>query len=438
MKPTKGQLLIVGIALALILVLVLLFMGIIPGLRSTTKENTVSGQITVWGVFDSGEAMTETLIADFNAVYPSIAVTYKQIDERTYEQDLVNALAAGEGPDVFMIHNSWLSKHYTKIRPFTNAEFSPKMVSDFFPQVVSKDFVKDGQVYALPLYVDTLVLYYNQNMLDNAGIAEPPQTWTELINMIPRLRKVDQIGRIEQAAIALGGSEKNINQASDILSLMMLQENTPMVSDTGTEALFSATEGLKALNLYTSFANPRNSQYTWDPGFVYSLDGFTQEDIAMMINYGYQRDILRQRNPFLNFAIVPMLQKSLDGDIVNYADYWGLAVAKSSQQSQPAEIFVNFVTTDPTASTNYLNRTNRSPALRSVIRSVGKDPELKIFASQALTATSWKQPDASAVESIFSEMIDFVITGRLPADRALRQADEKVTELLRKLTGTRE
>lgn len=435
MRPTKGQIVIVGIVLAIILALVLLFSGLIPGLRSTTKQNAVSGALTVWGVFDSGEVMTETLIADFNAAYPGVAISYRQIDERNYEQDLVNALAAGEGPDVFMIHNTWLAKHYSKIRPFTDLEFSTKMLSEIFPQVVLKDFVKDGAVYALPLYIDSLALYYNQNMLDNAGIAEPPKTWGELVEMIPRLRKVDQLGRIEQAAVALGGSEKNINQASDLLALLMFQEETPMVSDTGTEALFSSTPGLKALNFYTSFANPRNTQYTWDPGFVYSLDGFVQEDIAMIFSYGYQAEILRQRNPFLNFAIVPMLQKSVDGDIVNYADYWGFAIAKSSTQTEAANLFTIFTTTSGTAQTNYLNRTNRSPALRSIIRNVTQDPELRIFAGQALTANSWPQPDASAVESIFSEMIDLVITGRLPADRALRQGDEKVTELLRRAAG---
>ena len=430
MKLSKIQIAFIGIVLLILLSVVLLFTGVIPGLRSTTQDKSVRGAITVWGVFDDDKEIGETLITDFRAAYPGVSVQYLQLDERSYEQDLVNALAAGEGPDVFMIHNTWLSKHKPKIRPLTT--ITSQTFASLFPQVATNDFVADSLVYASPLYIDSLALFYNQTMLDAAGIAQPPKTWNDLITIIPRLRRVDERGRIEQAAVAIGGSEDNINQATDLLSILMFQEGASMINNAGTSADFSQSGGTKALDFYTSFANPRNPQYTWNPDYFYSLDGFVQEKIAMIFNYGYQAEVLRERNPFLNFVVTPMLQQNLEDQAINYADYWGFAVAKSSPQPAVAELFTTFTTMNEGPIGNYLLRTDRSPALRSVISRSTNSENIGVFATQALTAQSWPQPDMAAVENIFSEAIDLVVGGKLPTNRAIRQAEEEITQLLQK------
>ena len=46
----------------------------------------------------------------------------------SYENDLRDALAAGNGPDVFLIHNSWLTKHQDKLSPAPDSVLTPKQV----------------------------------------------------------------------------------------------------------------------------------------------------------------------------------------------------------------------------------------------------------------------------------------------------------------------
>ena len=58
------------------------------------------------------------------------------------------------------------------------------------------------------------------------------------------------------------------------------------------------------------------------------------------------------------------------------------------------------------------------------------DPDLGVFAVQAISARSWYQIDSSAVETIFAEMIDNVNYGRLSVRDALEAAENKVNVLM--------
>lgn len=69
-----------------------------------------------WGVFGDAEAYQEQ-IALFEKLNPSTKIVYERKPEDTYEQELIDALAAGRGPDIFLIHNSWLLKHRPKLAP---------------------------------------------------------------------------------------------------------------------------------------------------------------------------------------------------------------------------------------------------------------------------------------------------------------------------------
>ena len=85
-----------------------------------------------------------------------------------FEDLLVNEIAEGEGLGYFYLHNTWLPRHIKKIVPLQSETLIPEKFTEIFANVSKQDFVqpdpKDGaqKIYALPLYVDTLALYYNK------------------------------------------------------------------------------------------------------------------------------------------------------------------------------------------------------------------------------------------------------------------------------------
>ncbi len=422
------RLLITFGVLALVAVFfVLVFTGIIPGLRQDVTANKVA--LSFWGVFDGPDAFSAVMNA-YRAQAPNVSITYKQFAPEDYERELVNAFAAGKGPDMFMVHNTWLPKHYDKMLPLAAESLPIATFRNLFPRVVEQDFAPDGLIYALPLYVDSLALFYNKDAFDNAGIALPPKNWSEVNALIPKLRTIDRSGKITKAAVAIGGSPKSINRATDLLSLIMMQGGAPMVAEGFRGAQFAA-KGAQGLDFYTQFTNPKSPLYTWNDQLHYSLDAFAEGSVAIMFNYQYNIAALKQKNPFLQFSVSGMPQPSTAANRVDYANYFGLAVSGRSRNAASAWDFIKFLTTNANVSAAYLRANGHAPALRTLIAAQSDESAAGVFARQALTARSYPQIDDTETDRIMGELIENAIYGKLPKDKALRQAEDAITTLIR-------
>ena len=403
-------------------------------------------RLTVWGVFDD-KRVFENMIGAYTKSHPNVVITYVEKkylrdEARNYEKELVDTLAAGAGPDIFMVHNTWLPKHQEKMRPLdlqlqTALTFPFVQFRDAFPKVVEQDFTRETTIYASPLFVDTLAMFYNRDFFDRKSIPLVPATWPDFERIVPQLRELEPAtSNIVKAGAAIGGSEASINRATDLLSAIMMQRGTVFTSSDNTQALFAQRSGatipaLLGLEFYAQFANPNSSLYTWNERFPYSVDSFAAGDTATMFNYAHQIPAIKSKNPFLDFRIAPLPQLASATQPVNYANYWGLAVSNQSTDALWAWDFIKTITTDEAIADAYTKNTGNPPALLTLINRKLNDPELGVFARQALTARSWWQADNNAIEDIFSRMIASVIRGELSVEVALRKAQDEVSLLMR-------
>ena len=149
----------------------------------------------------------------------------------------------------------------------------------------------------------------------------------------------------------------------------------------------------------------------------------------MIFNYAYQLPNLKAKNPLLNLGVAPIPQNN-PAKAVNYANYWGYTVSNKSQYSDLIWDFILLLTTNQNNARNYLQETQKPPALRFLINEYSNDPEIGIFAKQILTAKSWPQINDNKIETIFSDMIESVINGRQSAETALDQAEAEVSQLM--------
>lgn len=399
--------------------------------------------ITYWRVFDDQDAFDE-IITKYKALHPFVTIEYRKLRYEEYEAELLNALAEDRGPDIFSIHNTWMRKYQTKLAPLpetttmaypvvkgtirqeivpelrTIASLSPKGLKDNFIDAVSSDVVLgDGLIYGLPLSVDTLAMYYNRDLFNNVGIGQVPRYWNnEFLQAIKKLTKQDIEGNIIQAGVALGGSN-NISRASDILSVLMMQNGANMMSE-GKISFHAIPEnnrtagynpGLEALRFYIDFANPTKESYSWNNKLPNSLEMFIGGNLAIMFGYSYDLATIKAQAPKLNFSVTKLPQ--IEGEPptnVNFANYWVEVVSKKSQHQNEAWDFIQFITKEEQARI-YLEKTNRPTALRALASEQRNDDEIGVFADQVLTAKSWYQGrNIQALEKAFKEMIDYAVS----------------------------
>lgn len=410
-----------------VLILISAFSLLGFGCRNPQSQlgDSTSQALVVWGLWQESAHM-DPVIDAFKEQY-GVDVEYRKIASvATYEKTLLEALAEGRGPDVFVIHHTWVESKRGLLSPAPSDIVNVADLQREFVQVVEEDSVRDGLVYALPTSVDTLALYYNRDLLASAGVARPPRTWQEFQRAVEQITKVSRLGVIEQSAAALG-TTANVNRAGDILQLLILQSGLDIVGDDNRVDLANETTE-KALTFYTDFSNKSKKVYTWDLTQDFSIDAFAEGETAMMLNYSYHLPTIKAKNPRLNFAIAPVPQIA-DSTKVTFAGYWPFAVSPASQAPAAAWQFVRFMTSAPAA--QLINEAQGvPPAQLENIEAVRSDPELGVFADQALTAASWRRADIVATDAIFNAMIDEVVTGAITVKDALRRAEDQLEQLI--------
>ncbi|HHH12363.1 MAG TPA: extracellular solute-binding protein [Candidatus Moranbacteria bacterium] len=455
-------------------VLTILFLAV-PVLSGCVKKapQSYTVNLEVWGVFDDS--------ADYNDIFRAYAkvnpyvnsITFRKFTIEEYRRELLNALASGKGPDIFMVNNAWLPDYYDKITPAPENLINKQMFSKVFVDVAAEDNIVADQVIGVPLSVDALALYYNKDIFAAAGIVSPPQTWEEFNSTVEKLTKIDSYGNIVRSGAAMG-TAKNINRSTDILTLLMMQSGVEMTDKDGqritwTGATAAGAAGtvpaaVRALEYYTDFANPTKAVYTWNPRRHYSIDSFVAGDTAMMINYSWHYGTIARRNEKLRFGVskVPQIDPEKP---VNVANYWTFVVSRNKETPSPTGVAVNnrlrvheawqflkymtmvgkgnftlvngldntaqtvFSEIDPAA--DYLAKTGKPAARKDLVNKQLTDPILEPFAYGVLNARSWRRKNSEEIERVMAEMIEDVVRGRADAQRAFWTATTRAGQLLK-------
>lgn len=115
---------------------------------------------------------------------------------------LQTAFASEEGPDLFLVSPGDFLRYYNggallDLTPFMDQE----VVDDYAEGVLATRMV-DGSVYALPLEVDPLAMFYSVEAFESAGLSEAdlPTTWDELLDVAERLTTSDRFGVLFETA----------------------------------------------------------------------------------------------------------------------------------------------------------------------------------------------------------------------------------------------
>ncbi len=451
--------------------------GCTKGPDKATSDAGKPKTLEVWAVIDDRDVYTPLLEA-YRAAHPHITINYKRFRLEEYEDLLVNALAEDRGPDIFLVHNTWVGKYLSKIEPmpaytkmvytiveggYTNRKetlvlqneksITLKELRDNYPDVVAKDAIRrintapvtekpflEEKIVGLPMSVDTLALFVNKDMLNSAGIPTIPKSWDTFQATINRLVNIDTDGTILQAGAALG-TTANVERATDIISILMMQNGTQMSSDEGyptfalmPEALAAIRDELpaiQALRFYTDFAKDTKDIYSWNDDMPNSLDAFVEGRLAYFFGYSYHIPLIKSRAPKLNLTIARLPQ--IEGNPeVNYANYWLWTVSKKSTETETAWNFINYLTKEENEK-QFLDRAGRPPAHRSLITEYLDDEDMGVFASQILTSDSWYRgydPETTD-QAMMSLVDDLKKADEKDWPKVLQTAQQKVDQTLR-------
>ncbi len=422
------KIIILVLVLAIILGVLIWRFGLSNNLKKVEPVN-----LTYWGLWEE-ENLLKPLILEYQKQNPNVTISYVRQSSINYRTRVQAQIKEGVGPDIFRIHNSWLGMFLKEdsLAPASDVFTLADYKNTFYP-VAADSFITADAIYAAPMEVDGLALFYNEDMLNGIN-GKPPENWQEFIEIAFKMTVRDASG-IKTAGASLG-TASNVDHFSDIIGLLLLQQ--PGVDLTNVATLQVA----EVLRFYTGFVTDPGKK-TWDVNLPSSTQMFIEGRLGFYFAPSWRAHEIRVANPNLKFKVAPVPQ--LAGRTVAWASLWGEAVSKTSKNREEAWKFVKYLTSAEAQKLFYTEvskvRFFGEPYSRvDLAGEISEDPVAGAFVSQGPYYKFWYLSSNTYDNGINDEMIKYwedginaTLAGTDP-QVALQTVEKGVKQVLDKYT----
>jgi multiple sugar transport system substrate-binding protein len=314
-------------------------------------------------------------------------------------------------PDVLMLDNPDLQQiaETGALAPISDFGLS----ADGYQEGVTAASTFEGQVYGLQPITNSIGLFYNVDMLNQAGIT-PPKTWDEL----------------KTAAAALTQGERYGVAFSSIADYEGAWQFLPfMWTNGGDETNIASPETAEALQLWVDLVNSGSasrSVVNWDQATV--REQFAAGNAAMMVNGPWQFPALDEVQG-LNYEVVPIPVPQAGETVVAPlgGETWTIPqTGDPARQAKAAEI-VACLNTDENQIAIATERLTVPTKTALHDRFVAEVPRLAAFTEIVKTArarTGKLGPEWPAAATRIYTAMQTAITGGAPPLQALQQAQD--------------
>ncbi|WP_069804338.1 ABC transporter substrate-binding protein [Thermogemmatispora onikobensis] len=181
--------------------LVLVLFSLLLAACGGTSTGSSSGKVTITYLTHWSGPQVDQLnqaISTYEKLHPEVTVQVRTVPFGNLLTTITTQGSSASGPTIMGIYNLWLPQ---LVQDGLVAQAPTTFVQDIqraYPQNVVSAVQVDGKTYGYPNEVDLYALNYNQALFREAGIANPPATWDELVSDAVKLTKRDSSGKILQ------------------------------------------------------------------------------------------------------------------------------------------------------------------------------------------------------------------------------------------------
>jgi multiple sugar transport system substrate-binding protein len=364
----------------------------------------------------------EAMAEEFEKANPDIDIQIEVVNWDNLEQKLTTDIAGGTAPDVSIIGTRWLAGYAKEgiaepLDQYLTPELRAKFIDVFLePQII------DGTLYGLPVAASARAMYYNKQMFEDAGIAEPPATWDGLKEAAA---KINALG---DDVYGFGVQGKEIE--TDAYWYYALWTHGGNILEDGKSGIASEA-GVQAANLYKSMIDEGLTQ----PGVTgYNREGlqdlFKQGRLGILLTGPWLRGQMAAEAPDVDYGIAPIPEGTtratygVTDSIIMFAD---------SEVKDAAWKFLEEAAFTDQWRREFTLKEGFLPVFKSVAEDphFANDPQLAAFtellpyAKFAPIIPTWEEmADAT------SRALQRVYLGEAPPEQALGEAAERIDQLL--------
>ena len=398
---------------------------LLAGCARERDERTV---VRFWAMGYEGEVVAR-LMPEFERRHPDIRVEVQQLPWTAAHEKLLTAFAGDALPDVCALGNTWIPEFalldaLEPLQPLLAR--SPAIEpADYFDGAWDSGVI-EGEVYAVPWYVETRLPFYRSDLLAEAGIDRVPEDWAQWREALDGVKR--HVGP-ERYSILLP-----LNEFEPLLNLA-IQQPDPLLRDGGRYGNFRSPGFRRALAFYKEMFDLGWAPPVSNTQISNVWDEFGRGYYAFYINGPWNIAEFRKRLPAAqadDWMTMPL--PGPDGPGSSVAGGTSFVLFRQSEHKQAAWKLVEFLS-DPHVQARFHAMTGDLPPRRSTwgLGELAADPHANAFRQQLERARP--APPVPEWERIAQEMRlvgEQMVGGRYTVDEAAAELDRRADAILEK------
>jgi multiple sugar transport system substrate-binding protein len=389
-------------------------------------------EIRFWAFGREGEAVA-ALVPEFERRNPDLRVRVEQVPWTAAHEKLITAYVGKATPDLAQLGNTWISEFASlgAIEPLDQALAGSRAISraDFFPGVWDANVVGDT-TWGVPWYVDTRLLFYRRDLVEQSGAPWPPRSWAEWRTAMERVKGL--VGK-DRYAILLPIEEW------DKPVILGLQTGSPLLRDGDRHGNFRDPRFRRALDFYVDLFRSDLAPPLTEHGISNLFQQFEEGFFAMVVTGPWNLGEFRRRLPpeFASRWATAPLPPPDAGDAYPGASLAGgssLVVFRRSPRRDAAFRFVEFLA-EPAQQARFYELSGNLPARVSAWSDgrLAGDVQASAFRAQLERAVPMpKVPECEQIAQRVAQTAEEVMRGARGIDQALADLDADVDRMLAK------
>ncbi len=380
-----------------------------------TPNTTVSGNVRISTATSSPEedAIVDQQLANFAKAYPNIKVQ-REVIASDYDTKIKTLIAGGNAPDIFYV-DSLIAPDYINgkvLEPLNSYADKFKVnLGDFYPNLIKAFTGPDNMAYGLPKDHNTLVMFYNKEMFQKAGITSVPTTIDELKAALTKLKGTMPAGTAPLAA------------DPDLARVLpwVYEYNGGIVAPDGKSSLASGDGFKKGLDFYYGLRKDGLSKKASELGADWAGDALIKEKAAVAFEGGWLIPPLNKTPTKDKVGIAPLPK----GDVQATLDFTVAYVMSAKAKDKDATFaLLSFLTSE--SQQRLLSDIGLALPSRSALTDgfVQKFPERKALVDSTTFAKPWQfGPGFGGFADKINPELQSLFSGSKPEDQVIKNID---------------
>jgi multiple sugar transport system substrate-binding protein len=318
------------------------------------KNQPTQTELTFWAMGAEGEQI-EKLLPEFEEKYPDIKVSVQSIPWSLAHEKLLTAFAGNSNPDVCQLGNTWIPE-FQAIDALLELDSlvsrSNTVEKESYFQGVWDTNVLGKRIWGIPWYVDTKLLFYRTDILDEVGYRQPPRTWKEWLEASHKIKNLAH--RKYAVFFSL------LFNDFFIPLILVINNDGKFLKENDCYGAFDDPATLEAFRYYLSFFEQGLATRSMTE-FPNIYQGFAEGNFSMTVTGPWNVGAIRRRTPELSgkwsTAVMPVKKNGL-----SLAGGASLVIFKNSKHPEAAWKWIEFLS-QPETQLEFFRLTKDLPAV---------------------------------------------------------------------------